>query len=287
MRRSVVPEPRVPLSHLNIAHEEGIGRVEFPENSWATWSCLLGSFLMIFLSFGFQTAAVRSVQEYINTHQLANYSVSDVGWITAVLVFLTLFLGVQVGPLLDHYGPRVLMVCSGIANFPVQIMAFMLYLGVLGVVSSATITIVSISVLSHWFYQHRGLASGICMAGLSAGGTIIPLVLRTLYESYGWLWSIRIIAFMALGSYTVGAYMVKARLPTDSNSMVAIDLRALTSPRLCFLAAAVWRLPERKELWYMSIPTSPSSTVSTSGRFIMLARAMRPPASTVRIGHTE
>jgi hypothetical protein len=43
---------------------------------------------------------VGSAQDYISTHQLAEYSVRDVGWITAILVFLTLFLGVQVGPLL-------------------------------------------------------------------------------------------------------------------------------------------------------------------------------------------
>lgn len=51
-----------------------------------------------------------SVQDYISTNQLAEYSVRDVGWITAILVFLTLFLGVQVGPLFDRYGPRILLV---------------------------------------------------------------------------------------------------------------------------------------------------------------------------------
>ncbi|KAJ5909040.1 hypothetical protein N7495_001722 [Penicillium taxi] len=259
MRRSVVPEPRLPISHLNIAvrtttesehhgeRGEGNERGDFPEHSWAAWSCLLGSFLMMFPSFGFQTA-VGSVQDYISTHQLADYNISDVGWITAVLVFLTLFLGVQVGPLFDRYGPRVLIICGSIASFASYMLLaectkywhFMLCLGVLGGVSSAIITTVSISVLSHWFYRRRGLASGICMAGSSAGGATIPLVLRTLYRKYDWLWSIRIIAFMALGSYTVGVYLIKARLPINSNSMVTIDLRALASPRLCFLAAAVF-----------------------------------------------
>lgn len=116
----------------------------------------------------------------------------------------------------------------------------MLCLGVLGGISSAVITTVSISVLSHWFYRRRGLASGICMAGSSAGGAIIPLLLRTLFQKYDWLWSIRIIAFMALGCYTLGVFLVKGRHPTSSHSRVTIDIRALASPRLCFLAAAVF-----------------------------------------------
>jgi hypothetical protein len=72
MRRSAVPEPRVPLSHRRIADkssesnrppesEEGDDRDAFPENSWGAWSCLVGSFLMMFPSFGFQTAGKKIV----------------------------------------------------------------------------------------------------------------------------------------------------------------------------------------------------------------------------------
>ncbi|KAJ5237181.1 hypothetical protein N7489_007272 [Penicillium chrysogenum] len=235
MRRSAVPEPRVSLSHRIIANgSNGVDHLPdsdeedknaFPEDTWAAWTCLLGSFLMMFPSFGFQTA-VGSVQDYINTHQLADYSVSDVGWITAVLVFLTLFLGVQVGPLFDTYGPRVLLIFGSLANFACYMLLaqctkywhFMLCLGVLGGVSSAVITTVSISVLSHWFYRRRALASGICMAGSSAGGAIIPLLLRTLFQKYDWLWAMRIIAFMALGCYMLGVFLVRGRLPTGSKS---------------------------------------------------------------------
>ncbi|KAJ5523972.1 hypothetical protein N7494_010622 [Penicillium frequentans] len=257
MRRSAIPEPRGPLGQhtsdkrsefsLSVESQQRGDEDVFPEDSWAAWSCLLGSFLMMFPSFGFQTA-VGTVQDYISTHQLAEYSVSDVGWITAVLVFLTLFLGVQVGPLFDRHGPRVLIICGSLANFACYMLLaqcskywhFMLCLGILGGISSAVITTVSISVLSHWFFRRRGLASGICMAGSSAGGATIPLLLRALFQSYGWLWSIRIVAFMALGCYTLGAFLVQGRLPRNSNSRATIDIRALASPRLCFLAVAVF-----------------------------------------------
>ncbi|GAD99495.1 MFS monocarboxylate transporter, putative [Paecilomyces variotii No. 5] len=219
----------------------------FPEGGRDAWTCLLGSFLLMFPSFGFQTA-VGSVQDYISTHQLADYSVRDVGWISAVLVFLTLFLGVQVGPLFDRYGPRLLLICGTTASFISYLLLaqcskywhFMLCLSILGGISSAVITTVSIAVLSHWFYRRRAFTSGICMGGSSAGGAIIPLLLRTLFQKYGWTWSIRVIAFIALGCYISGIALVKGRLPAGNSGRSIVDFRAFKSPRLCFLSVAVF-----------------------------------------------
>lgn len=199
--------------------------------------------------------AVGSVQDYISTHQLSDHTVGEVGWISAVLVFLTLFLGVQVGPLFDRYGPRLLLLCGSLGSFASYMVLaqcskywhFMLCMGVLGGISSAIITTVSIAVLSHWFNQRRGFTSGICMGGSSAGGAIIPLILRKLFPKYGWTWSIRVVGFIALGCYSVGIALVKGRLLQSSRSggggggrKSTIDLRAFRSPRLCFLAAAVF-----------------------------------------------
>lgn len=192
--------------------------------------------------------AVGSVQDYISTHQLSEYGVQDVGWISAVLVFLALFLGVQVGPLFDHYGPRLLLVCGSIANFASYMLLaqytkywhFMLCLGVLGGLSSAVITTISIAVLSHWFNQRRALTSGICMGGSSAGGAVIPLMLQKLFQQYGWVWAIRVVGFVALGCYAVGVVLVKGRLARGNQGKATIDVRAFKSPRLCFLAVAVF-----------------------------------------------
>ncbi|KAJ5088041.1 MFS general substrate transporter [Penicillium angulare] len=219
----------------------------FPEGGREAWTSLLGSSLIMFPSFGFQTA-IGTVQDYISTHQLSSYSVGDVGWITAVLCFLTLFLGVQVGPLFDRYGPRMLLICGSLASVAsylllaqcTQYWHFMLCLGVLSGISSAILTTVAISVLSHWFYRRRALASGLCMSGSSAGGAIIPLLLRTLFAKYGWTWSIRIIAFIALGCYAGGIMLVKGRLPTGRQSRATIDFRAFKAPRLVFLAVALF-----------------------------------------------
>ncbi|GAM43807.1 hypothetical protein TCE0_060f18920 [Talaromyces pinophilus] len=116
---------------------------------------------------------------------------------------------------------------------------FILCLSILGGVSSAVITTVSIAVLSHWFQRRRALASGLCMAGSSAGGAVIPLILQALFARKGWKIAIRIIAFIALGCYTLGVIMVRGRLPGRS-SKAMIDFRAFRSLRLCFLTVAVF-----------------------------------------------
>lgn len=99
MRRSAVPEPRVPLSrniiadrsdeadHLSNSDEED--KAAFPEDTWAAWTCLLGSFLMMFPSFGFQTAGkelagIQSLVLIIKT----NFVQLDRSRITSILISL-------------------------------------------------------------------------------------------------------------------------------------------------------------------------------------------------------
>ncbi|CAI7648342.1 unnamed protein product [Penicillium manginii] len=250
--RSQAQETDFELAGLNAGSEnqplaDTAVSLAFPDGGKEAWTCLLGSALILFPSFGFQTA-IGSVQDYLSTHQLADYTVRDVGWITAVLVFLTLFLGIQVGPLFDRYGPRMLLIIGSLGSTASYFLLaecteywhFMLCLSVLGGISSAVVTTVSISVLSHWFYRRRALASGLCMSGSSAGGAIIPLLLRTLFKEYGWTWSIRIMGFMALGCYAAGIMLVKGRLPMVGETKAIVDLRAFKAPRLCFLAVAVF-----------------------------------------------
>uniref|UniRef100_A0A093VSD0 Putative transporter MCH4 n=1 Tax=Talaromyces marneffei PM1 TaxID=1077442 RepID=A0A093VSD0_TALMA len=161
---------------------EGVS-LAFPEGGREGWTCLLGSCLLMFPSFGFQSA-VGSVQDYISMHQLVEYSIRDVGWISAILVFLTQFLGVQ-------------------------------------------------------FHRRRALPSGLCMAGSSAGGAVIPLILQVLFERGDWKPAIRTVALVALGCYTLGVIMVRGRLPGHT-SKAMVDFRAFRSLRLCFLTVAVF-----------------------------------------------
>jgi len=77
----------------------------FPEGGLRAWLVILGSFTIIAGTFGL-ISSIGLFQAYWQTHQLSAYTTRDISWISAVNVFLNLFLGVQIGPLFDRYGPR-------------------------------------------------------------------------------------------------------------------------------------------------------------------------------------
>ncbi|KAK5046343.1 hypothetical protein LTR84_008487 [Exophiala bonariae] len=219
----------------------------FPEGGKEAWRCLFGSFALMVPSFGFQ-AAIGAVHDYIATHQLSSHSQRDIGWISAVMVFLTLLLGVQVGPLFDRYGARYLVLCGSALSFTsyfllaqcVEYWHFILCLSVCGGIASAVLATVAIAVLSHWFHRRRALASGICMAGSSFGGTTIPIALQKILPRYGWVWSMRILAFTALVFYCVGILLVKGRSPKRETAKSIIDFRVFKTASFTFLAIAVF-----------------------------------------------
>ena len=192
-------------------------------------------------------SSVGVLQSYWETHQLKAYPSSTIGWISGLLVFLNLFLGVQIGPLFDRYGPRwIMLIGSVIYALSIFLLGsctsyyqFILCLGVLGGTGSALICTPTMAVLSHWFYRRRGNATGIAMAGSSLGGICWPIVLRTTFQRLGWAWSMRILGFMFVFFLTVGNLCIKGRLPTKARKG-SIDLHCFTDSRFLWATTGVF-----------------------------------------------
>jgi MFS family permease len=193
---------------------------DFPEGGLRAWLVVASAWLLLFPSFGFMVS-VGTLQDYWSQHQLSYMSSRDIGWIPSVFVYLSLALGIWVGPLFDRYGPRWLALAGSIGFL---LMVFLLAecetywqmilcCGVLGGVSGALLTTTSLAVVAHWFKERRGLTQGIAMMGSSCGGLIIPLTLRTTFPKYGYQWSLRILGFMFLFCFIIGNILIKARIP--------------------------------------------------------------------------
>lgn len=156
--------------------------------------------------------SVGTVQAYLSFHQLSRYSASDVGWITGLYQFLALLLGIQTGPLMDRYGPRLLGPAStGLIVLMFFFLAectnywqFMLCFGVLGGLGAAIASNMAISSISKLFVRQRGLAMGVAFVGSSVGGVIFPFMLRQTLSSIGWKWSCRVLGFVVLGVMVTG-----------------------------------------------------------------------------------
>ncbi|TVY16771.1 putative transporter MCH4 [Lachnellula arida] len=148
----------------------------FPEGGWRAWLVIFGSFSIISGTFGLISSA-GLFQAYWKAHQLSSYASRDVGWILAVNVFMNLFLGVQIGPLFDRYGPRWLLLPGSVGY------------------------VVSLVLLAECKkYWHFMLVYGI------------PAL-----EHLSWAWAMRLIALIVLVMMTIGNLCIRGRLPPRRN----------------------------------------------------------------------
>ncbi|KAL6233411.1 hypothetical protein BDW75DRAFT_242040 [Aspergillus navahoensis] len=87
----------------------------FPEGGQQAWTCLLGSCLLVFPSFGFQTAIGLSKT---TSAQTSSPVIVSATWAGSPSFWCSYFVPQsQVGPLSDRYGPRTLLVCGRFYHF--------------------------------------------------------------------------------------------------------------------------------------------------------------------------
>lgn len=87
--------------------------LDFPEGGLQAWLVVFGSFCAMLSVFGIiNTAAV--FESYFSTNQLSEYSASQIGWIFGLYLFIVFFVGIQVGPIFDKHGPRIVVALGGV-----------------------------------------------------------------------------------------------------------------------------------------------------------------------------
>lgn len=238
-------EHAIPFTGAEAEDDDG----NFPEGGLRAWLVVASAWLMLFPSFGFMVS-IGTVQDYWGQHQLSHMTARDIGWIPSVFVYLSLALGIWVGPLFDRYGPRWIAL-AGSAGFLAMIFLLaecssfwqmMLCCGGLGGVSGALLTTTSLAVVAHWFKARRGLTQGIAMMGSSCGGLAIPLVLRTTLPVYGYAWSLRVLGFMFLFCFVVANVLIKARIPPTAaaKKKAIISLSIYSDLRLTLFTLCVF-----------------------------------------------
>lgn len=85
----------------------------YPEGGLQAWLVVFGAFCALGAVFGIiNTSAV--FESYLKKHQLSEYSESQIGWIFSLYLFLVFFIGIQVGPIFDAYGPRLLVITGSL-----------------------------------------------------------------------------------------------------------------------------------------------------------------------------
>ncbi|KAI1074257.1 riboflavin transporter MCH5 [Whalleya microplaca] len=260
------------------------------ETSAKAWLSVVGAFLFLFATYGFMQT-IGTVQAYLEQNQLSSYTSRDIGWITGVFTSLAMFLGIQIGPLFDTYGPGFLGPVGCVIYLPVFFVLaecskywhFMLVLGIWGAVGAAILSMVGVAAIGKSFVRRRGLAMGIALCGSSIGGVVMPLMLRKLLPILGWTWSIRILAFILSAVMIGGALCLQQPFQKRQGSeaserhrrkRAALNFIALTSGTFTFVTIGLFALEFAVFGIFSLLPTYASvAQFSSDTGFVLVAIA--------------
>lgn len=91
----------------------GSSALTFPEGGLSGWLAVFASFCAMLSIFGLINSSAV-FESYFSTHQLKDYSSSQIGWIFSLYLFMVFFVGIHIGPIFDRHGPRWLVLCGNL-----------------------------------------------------------------------------------------------------------------------------------------------------------------------------
>ncbi|KAG5756173.1 hypothetical protein H9Q72_001070 [Fusarium xylarioides] len=241
--------------------------LDFPEGGLEAWLVVLGSFCAMISVYGIiNTTAV--FESYFSEHQLQNYSHSEIGWIFSLYLFIVFFVGIQVGPIFDRYGPRILVAIGGvlvagsllILSVCHEYYQIVLAYSVMGGLGGALLNSPAFASIAHFFDIWRGFATGIAMTAGSIGGIIFPIIMQKLLPTIGFGWTVRVLGFIILALTVPCTLLMKSRLPRQEK-VISIwpDLTVFSNPKFAFAALGIFFME-----WGLFVPLT--YIVSFAGR---------------------
>lgn len=240
--------------------------VSYPEGGLKAWSVVLGSFLGLVAALGMMNT-VGIYHAYIAEHFLQDHTESTISWIFSMYVFLSFFCGLQIGPIFDAHGPRLLVLAGSILLCASNLLLgsctkywqFFLVFGVLGGLGTSLIFTPAFAAISHFFLEKRGNATGIAAAGGSLGGVIFPLALQKLLPSVGFPWATRIIGFIHVFCCIGACLLIRSRLPPKAGQSVLPDFRIFRHKSYLLLTIGIFMME-----WALFIPIAYLTTFAMS-----------------------
>ncbi|KAJ3542301.1 hypothetical protein NM208_g3400 [Fusarium decemcellulare] len=232
----------------------------FPDGGLSAWTVVFGSFCSMFCVYGIiNTSSV--FEWYFAAHQLADYSSSQIGWIFSLYLFMVFFVGIQMGPIFDRHGPRVLVALGSVMIFTslhllsvcTKYYQILLSYSILGGLGGALINPPAFAAIAHFFDSRRGLATGIASTAGSIGGVVFPQLLHHTLPTVGFAWSMRILAFILLALSSLSVVFLRSRLPRPGGGLKAIwpDLSIFRQPKFTLVVIGIFFME-----WGLFVPVT-------------------------------
>lgn len=250
-----------------------------PDGGLLAWLHVAGAFFLWFNSWGILNA-FAVFQTYYESGELFHASSSTISWIGSIQSFMLLVGGLFTGPIYDRGYLRTLL---AVGAFGVVFGHMMLSLchefwqallaqGFVVGLGAGCLFIPSVSVLPTYFSSRLGLAIGLGMSGSSIGGIIYPIVLYRLIDRIGFGWSVRVMAFIALGTLVLPLVVMRQRFRAPK-ARALIDWTAFTDvPYMTFvLATLIGFMGLSIVLFYLSYDAAARHTTNASLSFYIVA----------------
>lgn len=230
---------------------------EFPEGGFQAWLVVFGSFCAMLSVYGLINSSAV-FESYFATNQLVDYDSSTIGWIFSVYLFVVFFAGIQVGPIFDRRGPRLLVAVGSILVVASQMILglctqyyqIILTYSVLGGLGGALLNVPAYGIIAHYFKRRRGLATGIASTAGSLGGIVFPLLLQGLIPKLGFAWTTRIIGFILLGLLIPANLLLRTRLPPSEKVITVMpDWSLFRNLKFTLTCVGLWFLE-----WGLFVP---------------------------------
>lgn len=208
------------LAHLGSRMSTDPQGNTYPEGGLEAYLVVLGGGLALFGSLGLVNA-IGTFQAYISSHQLKDHTQSSISWIFGVYTFLLFFGGLQIGPVFDAKGPKMLVLAGTILTVVSMLLVgicqkywhFMVVFSIVGGFGASLAFTPAVANPGHFFFRLRGRATGVASAGGSLGGIVFPLMLDALFPKIGFAWATRAVALICLVTMGSGVFLLKSRLP--------------------------------------------------------------------------
>ncbi|KAK4223676.1 major facilitator superfamily domain-containing protein [Podospora fimiseda] len=224
--------------------------VDFPEGGVTGWLVVFGSFCAMFSLYGLINSAAV-FESYFSTNQLKDNNPSEIGWIFSLYLFIVFFVGVQVGPIFDRFGSRMLVAVGSLMiilsllllSWCEKYYQIILTYSVMGGLGGAMLNCPAYGSIAHFFNVRRGLATGIASTAGGIGGVVFPIILRELLPGIGFAWSSRVLALIMVGLAIPANLFIKTRLKphkTEKVQSVWPDFGVFKDPRFAMASAGIF-----------------------------------------------
>ena len=175
-----------------------------PEAEDRAWGLLilLGAFVAYFIADGWAYSFGVFFPELVDHFQQGKGVTAVIG---ALLYGLPLLLSPIVCALVNLYSCRTVAICGGIllgmylivSSMAPSIMYLCVVTGVLGSPGMAMTYVPSLVIVTYYFEERRGLATGLAVVGSGLGAFVFPLLVEYLTEVYGWRGMLLVIGAIA------------------------------------------------------------------------------------------